>query len=114
LIFAWHQIFLSPRNFFLTIWMLLETVSIRYTRTRAGKVINASLKLSAGIVALSLITGAAIALPPSSVSSPPRQAPAPLLAAGIPAFLALGGGAFVGRMMRRKKTAVSETSSDGT
>ena len=37
-----------------------------------------------------------------------RRAPAPLLAAGIPAFLALGGGAAIGRIVRRRKTAARE------
>jgi len=34
---------------------------------------------------------------------PPHPAPAPLLAAGIPAFAALGGGAVVARFARRFK-----------
>jgi hypothetical protein len=51
--------------------------------------------------ALALLSGAVSALSPSV---PIRRAPAPLLAAGIPAFIALGGGAFVGRIVRRRKT----------
>lgn len=43
---------------------------------------------------------------PSGPPAPPgpHTAPAPLLAAGIPAFVALGGGALVAKL-RRKKTA---------
>jgi hypothetical protein len=40
---------------------------------------------------------------------PIRKAPAPLLAAGIPAFLALGGGALIGKIVRRRK---ADTKSD--
>lgn len=32
-----------------------------------------------------------------------RRAPAPLLAAGIPAFVAVGGGAVIGRIIRRRR-----------
>jgi hypothetical protein len=60
--------------------------------------------------ALALIATAAFAGPPSSVCSVPaisalctHPAPAPLLAAGIPAFAALGGGLAV-RWMRSKFT----------
>ena len=35
-----------------------------------------------------------------------HRAPAPLLAAGLPAFVAVGGGASVLRLLRRKKKAV--------
>jgi hypothetical protein len=45
----------------------------------------------------------------TAISSVHRKAPAPLLAAGIPAFLALGGGALIGKIVRRRKT---DTKSD--
>ena len=38
------------------------------------------------------------------IAGPTRPAPAPLLAAGIPSFLALGGGALIGRFKRRRKS----------
>jgi hypothetical protein len=34
---------------------------------------------------------------------PPQAAPAPLFAAGIPAFAALGGGVLVSRLFRKRK-----------
>jgi hypothetical protein len=37
----------------------------------------------------------------AAYASPPVGAPAPLLAAGIPAFLALGGGALATKLVRR-------------
>jgi hypothetical protein len=37
----------------------------------------------------------------AAVSAPPSGAPAPLLAAGIPAFLALGGGALATKLIRK-------------
>jgi hypothetical protein len=41
---------------------------------------------------------------------PHKAAPAPLLAAGIPAFAALGGVAGIGRLLRRRrKTALQTT-----
>jgi len=51
-----------------------------------------------------LLASAAHAVPvPSVPPLPIRRAPAPLLAAGIPAFMALGGGALIGRVVRRGK-----------
>jgi hypothetical protein len=35
--------------------------------------------------------------------SPPAGAPAPLLAAGIPAFIAIGGGALVMKLIARRR-----------
>jgi hypothetical protein len=64
-----------------------------------------ALFLSAAIVGVTMLTGAAIAQTPAPSSR--RSAPAPLLAAGIPAFAALGGGAAVGRFMRRRKAKTS-------
>ena len=55
------------------------------------------------VVALSVGVGQAFA----AVSS--HAAPAPLLAAGIPAFVALGGGTLVSRLLRRRKAASSAT-----
>jgi hypothetical protein len=57
---------------------------------------------SVAVMGLTLVAGAARAVPVAV--SAPHPAPAPLLAAGIPAFIALGGGAFIGRMVRRRKT----------
>jgi hypothetical protein len=37
----------------------------------------------------------------SPTSVPPNKAPAPLLAAGLPAFIALGGGGAVAALVRR-------------
>ena len=42
----------------------------------------------------------------ASVPGEVHQALAPLLAAGIPAFLALGGGAWLGRLRRRRYSEV--------
>jgi hypothetical protein len=47
------------------------------------------------------------AVPDRFAPPPPihrHGAPAPLLAAGIPSFIALGGGAFLVRMVRRRKS----------
>jgi hypothetical protein len=52
--------------------------------------------LAVVILGLALTAGTANA-------SVPRPAPAPLLAAGFPAFVALGGAAWVGRIVRRRK-----------
>jgi hypothetical protein len=65
-----------------------------------------ALMLSAAIVGVTMVAEAAIALP-TTANVPPRAAPAPLLAAGIPAFAALGGAAAVGRFMRRRKAKTS-------
>ena len=70
--------------------------------------IHRTLKFSAALVSLSLVAGVALTQPSTSVASAHRRAPAPLLAAGVPAFLALGGGALVGRVMRRRKTATQK------
>jgi hypothetical protein len=67
-----------------------------------------ALVLSAAIVGVTMVAGAAIALPTTS-NIPPRAAPAPLLAAGIPAFAALGGAAAVGRFIRRRKAKTEGT-----
>ena len=52
-----------------------------------------------------MVTGAAVANPPpwAPAWGHSHPAPAPLLAAGIPAFAALGGAAAVGRFVRRRK-----------
>jgi hypothetical protein len=68
--------------------------------------INSASKLSASVISLSLVARLAMA----SVQAP-HPAPAPFLAAGIPAFLALGGGALVGRVMRRRKSRNERTAS---
>ena len=74
--------------------------------------------LLAGIVAgvVSLIAPAAFAAeicifgicisfgnPPSHASGPTHPAPAPMLAAGIPAFAALGGGAGIAGWLRNRR-----------
>lgn len=41
---------------------------------------------------------------PTSPGGGGSPAPAPLLAAGIPAFTALGGGVLVSKLLRRRKT----------
>ncbi len=61
--------------------------------------------LSLGLMCL---TATAYATPPQSPGNSAfgrghHGAPAPLLAAGIPAFAALGGGAFLVRVVRRMK-----------
>jgi hypothetical protein len=66
-----------------------------------------ALMLSAAIVGVTMVAGVAIAQPRISSIPPPRTAPAPLLAAGIPAFAALGGTAAVGRFIRRRKAKTS-------
>lgn len=38
----------------------------------------------------------------SPVSTSPNKAPAPLLAAGLPAFIAVGGAGMVGALLRRQ------------
>ncbi len=60
------------------------------------------------LVAVAFGAHDAFATPPSSVCavlnicpSPSHPAPAPLLAAGIPAFTALGGGVLVARLRKR-------------
>ena len=68
-----------------------------------------ALMLSAAIVGVTMVAGAATALP---TTVPPRAAPAPLLAAGIPAFAALGGTAAVARFMRRRKAKTSVQTED--
>ncbi len=62
-----------------------------------------ALLLSAAIVGITTVTGAATAQ--MLTSSRPRPAPAPLLAAGIPAFVALGGATAVGWFMRRRRAS---------
>lgn len=42
---------------------------------------------------------------PGHPGHPGNPAPAPLLAAGVPAFIALGGGVLVSRLFRRRKSA---------
>ena len=68
-------------------------------------------KMLASVFVLASLAGAASAVP-ISAPTPVHPAPAPLLAAGIPAFIALGGAGFVGRMMRRRKLA-AETKAVG-
>ena len=60
------------------------------------------LLMIAAIAGLMMVTEAATAQLVSSTAVR-RQAPAPLLAAGIPAFVALGGAAAVGRFLRRRR-----------
>jgi hypothetical protein len=59
-----------------------------------------SMMVGAGVMLL-LATVAAFATPCPSTVSCLRPAPAPLLAAGIPAFLALGGGVTAHRLWRK-------------
>jgi hypothetical protein len=58
-----------------------------------------TLMLPVAAFGLAIIVSAANSQPVSSV----RAAPAPLLAAGIPALVALGGGATVARFVRRRR-----------
>ena len=54
--------------------------------------------------AVAVLPATAFAVPCSSVfGCGGKPAPAPLLAAGIPAFVALGGGAAVARLIRRRR-----------
>ena len=69
-------------------------------------------KLIACAVVVASVAGVASAqLGPSPV--PPHKAPAPLLAAGIPAFIALGGAGFVGRILRRRRLAAEAKAAGG-
>ena len=71
--------------------------------------IRNALMLSGAAIGLAMIAGAAVADPPSWAPAwgHSHPAPAPLLAAGIPAFAALGGTAAIGRFMRRRKAKTS-------
>jgi hypothetical protein len=64
-------------------------------------------KMMASIIVLASLAGAASAQPFSASPVPVRRAPAPLLAAGIPALIALGGVGVVGRLVRRRKAAAA-------
>jgi len=67
-------------------------------------VTRSALQVTVVVMMLLLLASAAHAVPvPSVPPLPIRRAPAPLLAAGIPAFMALGGGALIGRVVRRGK-----------
>jgi hypothetical protein len=57
--------------------------------------------LAGAAVALLATAMEAHAVPCSSVFCGSHAAPAPLLAAGVPAFIALGGGAVAHRVWRR-------------
>ena len=62
------------------------------------------LKIAVTAALIGVLPGVALAVPcPSAIPGCSRPAPAPLLAAGVPAFLALGGGALVARLPRRKR-----------
>jgi hypothetical protein len=65
------------------------------TRGSQSKMNKASVFLT--VVSLVLLAGL------HSAFATPAPAPAPLLAAGFPAFAALGGGALVARLVRRVK-----------
>ena len=58
------------------------------------------MKISSGIPLA--LTAAAVLISPIAYALV-GPAPAPLLAAGIPAFLAVGAGALISRLRRRKK-----------
>jgi hypothetical protein len=68
-------------------------------------------KVATALILASLLAGPAIAAvgPTTAV---PRPAPAPLLAAGIPAFVALGGVGLVARLRRRKSSGAADPTSD--
>jgi hypothetical protein len=61
----------------------------------------------AGVAMAALLLGAHVALavpcPSIGCGGVPKPAPAPLLAAGVPAFMALGGGLLVARLVRKVK-----------
>jgi hypothetical protein len=62
------------------------------------------LKIVVTAAVIGLLPAIASATPcPSVGCGGPHRAPAPLLAAGIPAFIALGGGAAVARLLRRRR-----------
>jgi hypothetical protein len=67
--------------------------------------IRNALMLSGVAIGLAMLAGAAVADPPpwAPAWGHSHPAPAPLLAAGIPAFVALGGGAIAGRLIRRRR-----------
>jgi hypothetical protein len=73
-----------------------------------------ALMLSGAAIGLVMLAGASVANPPtwSHAGGNSHPAPAPLLAAGIPAFAALGGAAAVGRFMRRRKAKTSVQTED--
>jgi Na+-driven multidrug efflux pump len=64
-------------------------------------VVRSLLQFVAVAITCVFLAGVANAVP---IAGPTKPAPAPLLAAGIPAFLALGGGALIGRFKRRRKS----------
>ena len=66
-------------------------------------------------IGLTVMMGTAVAQSPTALAHrPPHPAPAPLLAAGLPAFAALGGAAFVHRIVRRRKTADKDQANGAT
>jgi hypothetical protein len=59
------------------------------------------LKMALVVTMTAVLPSAAFALPCAAAIGCGHPAPAPFLAAGIPAFAALGGGALVARLVRR-------------
>jgi hypothetical protein len=70
-----------------------------------------ALMLFGAAIYLVVIAGTAVANPPtwSHAGGNSHPAPAPLLAAGIPAFVAVGGAAAVRRFLRRRKGKQQQT-----
>jgi hypothetical protein len=60
-----------------------------------------ALMLSGALIGVAMFAAGAMANPPPWSNGHHNSAPAPLVAAGIPAFFALGGAAAVHRFMRR-------------
>ena len=59
--------------------------------------------MSGSIVSRLVYVVAFVGISPLAYAAPTSAAPAPLLAAGIPAFMAIGGGALIARLRGRKK-----------
>jgi hypothetical protein len=82
-------------------WGIIEEVSM--------------LKIALAIAMVGVLPTLALAAPcATAVGCGGHPAPAPLLAAGIPAFAALGGGALVARLRRRWRERAQTASSQST
>jgi hypothetical protein len=75
---------------------------VRQVNVPEGHVVKGSMEMKTSIVAGLMYTLAFVGLsvPAAAAAS---ATPAPILAAGIPAFMAVGGGALIARWRNRKK-----------
>jgi hypothetical protein len=69
-----------------------------------------ALLLSGAVVCVAMFAASAMAQTTASYAPRRHTAPAPLVAAGIPALIALGGMTGVNRLLRRSKGARGEAS----